>query len=88
MHRERNRIDRMIGHLKINGAIATRSDKLARSFLDALHIAAIRRYLRYATLQTGPHETSRADCRSNHGPSRRFNPPQLGAVADHALMTA
>ena len=53
MHRERNRIDRMIGHLKINGAFATRSDKLARSFLDALHIAAIRRYLRYATLQTG-----------------------------------
>jgi transposase len=47
---ERNRIERMIGHLKINRAIATRYDKLARSFLDALHIAAIRRCLRYATL--------------------------------------
>lgn len=50
MYRERNRIERMIGHLKINRALATRYDKLARSFLDALHIAAIRRCLRYATL--------------------------------------
>ncbi len=39
-------IERMIGHLKVNRAIATRCDKLARSFLDALHIAAIRRCLR------------------------------------------
>jgi len=36
----RKAIERMIGHLKINRAIATRYDKLARSFLDALHIAA------------------------------------------------
>jgi transposase len=50
MYCERNRIERMIGHLKINRAIATRYDKLARSFLDALHIAAIRRCLRYATV--------------------------------------
>jgi transposase len=50
MYRERNRIERMIGHLKINGAIATRYDKLAGSFLDALHIAAILRCVRYATL--------------------------------------
>ena len=50
MYRERNRIERMIGHLKINRAIATRYDKLVRSFLDALHIAPIRRCLRYATL--------------------------------------
>ncbi|HVM80019.1 MAG TPA: IS5/IS1182 family transposase, partial [Stellaceae bacterium] len=42
--------ERMIGHLKINRAIATRYDKLARSFLDALHIATIRRCLRLATL--------------------------------------
>ena len=54
MYRERNRIERMIGHLKINRAIATRYDKLARSFLDALHIAAIGRCLRYTTLLTGP----------------------------------
>jgi transposase len=50
MYRERNRIERMIDHLKVNRAIATRYDKLAHSFLDALHIAAIRRRLRYATL--------------------------------------
>ena len=50
LYRERNRIERMIGHLKINRAIATRYDKLARSFLDALHLATIRRCLRSATL--------------------------------------
>lgn len=46
---ERNRIERMIGHPKINRAVATRYDKLASSFLDSLHIAAIRRCLRQAT---------------------------------------
>jgi transposase len=50
IYRERNRIERMIGYLKVNRAIATRYDKLARSFLDALHIATIRRCLRLATL--------------------------------------
>jgi transposase len=46
---DRNRIERMIGHLKVNRAVATRYDKLAQSFLDALHIAAIRRCLRQVT---------------------------------------
>jgi len=50
LYRERNRIERMIGHLKVNRAVATRYDKLARSFLDALHLATIRRCLRWATL--------------------------------------
>jgi len=50
IYRERNRIERMIGHLKVNRAIATRYDKLARSFHDALHLATIRRCLRLATL--------------------------------------
>jgi len=50
LYRERNRIERMIGHLKVNRAIATRYDKLARSFLDVLHIATIKRCLRSATL--------------------------------------
>jgi transposase len=50
IYRERNRIERMIGHLKANRAIATRYDKLARSFLDALHLATIRKCLRLATL--------------------------------------
>ena len=50
IYRERNLIERMIGHLKINRAVATRYDKLARSFLDVLHLATIRKCLRYATL--------------------------------------
>jgi transposase len=50
LYRQRNRIERMIGHLKINRAIATRYDKLARSFLDMLHLAALRRLLHHATL--------------------------------------
>jgi hypothetical protein len=36
--------------LEINRAIATRYDKLARSLLDALHLATIRKSLRQATL--------------------------------------
>lgn len=50
IYRERNHIERMIGHLKVNRAIATRYDKLARSFLAALHLATIRRCLRLVTL--------------------------------------
>ena len=50
LYRQRNRIERLIGHLKINRAIATRYDKLAKSFLDMLHLAALRRLLRTATL--------------------------------------
>ncbi len=50
IYRGRNYIERMIGHLKINRAIATRYDKLAQCFLDTLHIATIRKCLRYATL--------------------------------------
>jgi len=50
IYKERNRIERMIGHLKINRAVATRFDKLASSFLDTLHIATIRRCLRHASL--------------------------------------
>ncbi len=51
IYRERNRIERTIGHLKINRAIATRYDKLARSFLDVLHLATIRKRLRYAAVR-------------------------------------
>jgi transposase len=50
IYKERNRIERMIGHLKISRAVATRYDKLASSFLDTLHIATIRRCLRQACL--------------------------------------
>ena len=44
---ERNRIERMIGRLKINRAIATRYDKLAESFLGMLHVAAIKFWLKF-----------------------------------------
>jgi len=37
----------MIGHLKINRAIATRYDKLAESFLGMLHLAAIKYWLKF-----------------------------------------
>jgi transposase len=50
LYRERNRIERMIGHLKVNRAVATRYDKLASSFLDMLHLAALRRLLHHAIL--------------------------------------
>jgi len=42
IYRDRNRIERMIGQLEVNRAVATRDDKLARPLLDALHLAAKR----------------------------------------------
>ena len=48
IYRERNRFEPTFGHLKINRAVATRYDKLARSFLDVLHLATIRKRLRAA----------------------------------------
>jgi transposase len=50
LYKDRNRIERLFGHMKVNRAVATRFDKLAKSFLDTLHVATIRRCLRYATL--------------------------------------
>ena len=50
LYRERNQIERLFGHMKMQRAVATRFDKLARSFLDTLHLATIKRCLRYATL--------------------------------------
>ena len=47
LYRQRNRIERMIGHLKFNRAIATRYDKLAESFLGMLHLAAIKYWLKF-----------------------------------------
>ena len=46
-YKQRNRIERSFGHLKINRAVATRYDKLARSFLDTLHLALTRSLLRF-----------------------------------------
>lgn len=47
LYKERNRIERMFGHLKINRAGATRYDQLAESFLSMIQIAAIRYLLKF-----------------------------------------
>jgi transposase len=42
LYRQRNCIERALGHLKINRAIATRYDQLADSFLGMLYLATAR----------------------------------------------
>lgn len=45
--RQRNRIERMFGHLKVNRAIATRYDQLANSFLGMVHLATAKYWLKF-----------------------------------------
>jgi len=47
LYKQRNRIERMFGHIKINRAIATRYDQLANSFLGMVHIATARYWLKF-----------------------------------------
>jgi len=47
LYRERNCIERMFAHLKINRAIATRYDQLAESFLAMLFLASARYWLKF-----------------------------------------
>jgi transposase len=47
LYRQRNWIERVIGHLKINRAIATRYDQLADSFLGMLYIATARYWIKF-----------------------------------------
>lgn len=47
LYKQRNRIERMFGHLKINRAIATRYDQLASSFLGMVHLATTRYWLKF-----------------------------------------
>ena len=47
LYKQRNRIERMFGHLKINRAIATRYDQLASSFLGMVHLATARYWLKF-----------------------------------------
>jgi transposase len=47
LHKQRNRIERMFGHLKINRAIATRYDQLANSFLGMVYLATARYWLNF-----------------------------------------
>jgi transposase len=42
LYKQRHRIERMFGHLKINRPIATRYDQLADSFMSMVHIATAR----------------------------------------------
>jgi transposase len=42
LYRQRNCIERVLGHLKINRAIATRYDQFADSFLGMLYLATAR----------------------------------------------
>jgi transposase len=46
-YRMRNWIERAIGHLKINRAIATRHDQLADSFLGMLYLAAAHYWIKF-----------------------------------------
>ncbi|HWW63477.1 MAG TPA: IS5 family transposase [Sphingomonadaceae bacterium] len=47
LYKQRNRIERMFGHLKINHAIANRYDQLASSFLGMVHLATTRYWLKF-----------------------------------------
>ncbi len=47
LYKERNKIERFFGHLKINRAIATRYDQLAESFLSMVYIASARYWLKF-----------------------------------------
>lgn len=47
LYRERNCIERVFGHLKINRAIATRYDQLAETFLGMLFLASARYWLNF-----------------------------------------
>ena len=47
LYRERNCIERVFGHLKINRAIATRYDQLAETFLAMLFLASARYWLKF-----------------------------------------
>lgn len=47
LYKQRNRIERMFGHLKTNRAIATRYDQLANSFLGMVYLATARYWLKF-----------------------------------------
>ena len=47
LYRQRNCIERVFGHLKINRAIATRYDQLAESFLGMLFLASTRYWIKF-----------------------------------------
>ena len=46
-YKDRNCIERVFGHLKINRALATRYDQLAETFLGTLQLAAARYWIKF-----------------------------------------
>jgi hypothetical protein len=72
----------MIGQLKINRAIATRYDKLARSFLDTLDIdiAAIRRCLRRPFRNKPSNDMAFPHPKSRKQHYRKEDKPNTGGV--------
>lgn len=47
LYKQRNWIERVFGHLKINRAVATRYDQLAETFLGMLFLASARYWLKF-----------------------------------------
>jgi transposase len=47
LHKQRNRIERMFGRMKINRARAMRYDQLAESFMSTVHVATARYWLHF-----------------------------------------
>jgi len=47
LYKQRNQIERLFGHLKINRAITTRHDQLANNFLGVIHLANGRYWLKF-----------------------------------------
>jgi hypothetical protein len=47
LYKQRDRIERMFGHLKINSAIATHYGQLASGFLGTVHLATARYWLEF-----------------------------------------
>jgi transposase len=47
LYRKRNCIERVLGRLKINRAIATRYDQLVDSFLGMLYLATARYWIKF-----------------------------------------
>ena len=47
LYKQRNRIKRMFGHLKINRVITTRYDQLVNSFLGMVHLATAAYWLKF-----------------------------------------
>lgn len=47
LYRQRNCIERVLGHLKVNRAIATRYDQLVDSFLGMLYLATARYWIKF-----------------------------------------